>query len=174
MVWGTITHMLGSVTQINPCKSNEGRFVTRMKTLLRASLIYKRPARLPLCASHNSAIFVRDGRGGWGQSTDTAQRLIIVAGFEQSSSWDPSIKKRKILITFIFRPCTINWSRAFSLPLNEATLCLEIVSFNCLYQLQPGSWSFFYRRRKLDREKSRTTYTLWWRMCKCPPLYVCV
>ena len=84
----------------------------------------------PLC--HNSAIL-------WGtvQWMRSDHRRCSLA----DNSWWLWVvfrvgSKQKILITFIFRAYTMNWSRAFSLPLNEAALCLEIASFNCLYQLQ--------------------------------------
>lgn len=103
-----------------------------MKTLLRTTLIYKQAAELPTLPVITQP-FCEGTCSGWGQTADAAHWLIIADGFEWSSEWDP---KKKILITFIFRPYTMNWSRAFSLPLNEAAVCLEMVSLSCLDQLQ--------------------------------------
>ncbi len=87
--------------------------------------------------------------------------------------------KQKILITFIFRPYTMKWSRAFSLPLNEAALFFEIVSFNCLDQLQiTQQEASLLQLKEIGWEIKNgyccTTYILWWHMCSCPPLYECV
>ena len=112
-----------------PCKSNDGRFVTRMKTLLRTTLIYKRATQLPCMPVITQPFFW--GTMQWRRSdhrrcwlADNSWWLWVV--FRVGS-------KQKILITFIFRPWTDQglflylWMRQHF----AWRLSLSIVSTNC-------------------------------------------
>lgn len=163
------------MTQINPCETNDGRFVTRMKTLLRTTLIYKQAAQLPSMPVITQP-FCEGQCSGWGQTTDAAHWLIIADGFEWSLEWDPS-KKSWLHSYSDHTPWTDQrlslylWMRQHS----ASRLSLSIVLINCrllqkesrLLQLKEIGW-------EIKNDYCCAIYILWWHMCQCPPLYECV
>lgn len=156
------------MTQINPCKSNDGLFVTRMNTRFCATLIYKWAAQLASVPVITQP-FCEGQCGGWGQTAAAARWLIIADSSEWTPEWDP--RKTCWLQSYSDHtpwsdqePLLCIWKRQHS----AWRLSPSIVLINCRWLNKAPV--FFNNWRKLDNRKKKLLLRYLWFMTT----FVCV